>query len=90
MEVMRHRESDKLAGDVEMLKTIYIVTVWVVMSEDTDTVRLPKEYVLRKDGDIGRCGNSSKMWHSSGSIICSDKEVVWGVVTSVDVAMYGS
>jgi len=43
------------------------------------------ELVLQKGGDIERRGNSVRVLRKGGSIICYDKEVVWGVAMSDDV-----
>jgi len=45
-----------------------------------------KELVLWKGGDVDRRGDGVVIWRDVGSIICYDKEEVWGVARSDDVA----
>jgi len=44
------------------------------------------DLVLRKGGDVGGRRDGIGMLEHGGAIICYDKEVVWGVATSDDVA----
>jgi len=39
-------------------------------------------FSVRRDGDVGGRRNGEGMAGDGGGIICCDKEVVWGVVTS--------
>jgi len=44
-----------------------------------------KDLVLPKGGDVGGRWDGVATLEDGGGIICYDKEVVWGVVTSDDV-----
>jgi len=50
-----------------------------------------KEFVLQRGGDVDRRGDGVGIWPDGGGIICYDKDAVWGVATSDDVAwLYSS
>ena len=47
-----------------------------------------KELLLRKGGDVDWRVDGVGMLYDGGGIVCSDKEVVWGVAMSADVAWW--
>ena len=49
-------------------------------------LEMRNELVLRKDGDVERCGKGVRVLWKGGSIIYYDKEVVGGIATSDNVA----
>lgn len=46
------------------------------------------QVVLEKGGDVGPPGGGVEMWRAVAGILCYDKEVVWGVLTSSNEAWF--